>query len=438
MSKNVYRNLKNTLIVGSGPVAINMLINLSKGFSDEIGMVTRDSDKTTKFFRELKDNDFTLKGNVSKRELSSIEGSYKLQNLYIGCSDIQDIWETIVLCIPCDCYMEVLKKLDFRKLKKTETIILVSPEFGSSILISNYLKMYERSFEIISLSNYFGATKYTSPESLLKITTKALKKKIYLGSTLKNNYKIQVIKNFFEKIGIDYEVLDEPLEVESKNITVFVHPAFLISRISLNKVFDYDKTTKYIYKLYPEGPITMKTISIMRSLWKEISDVYINLKIEPINLLKFLNDDNYPVLEESIPRANIDNFMTYDRTKQEYLLYVRYSSILIDPFSIPDENGRYFDFSKVSYPKIYKDNLGKWNIPRMPLEDYKKISLLYSIGEMLNIKMVSTKYLINLFEIYLNKFIEDKGKKNINSNIFKNVSINNAKIIVEEKLNEDK
>ncbi|MFX0547760.1 opine metallophore biosynthesis dehydrogenase [Hathewaya histolytica] len=438
MNKNMDNNLKSTLIIGSGPVAINMIINLSKGFSDEIGVAVRDSNKSLCFVEELKKNNFILKGNVAKKELSMMEGSHKLKNLYVDYSDIKDIWETMILCVPCDCYIEVLKSLNLKKLERLKTIILLSPEFGSSILISNYLKICGRDIEIISLSNYFGATKYTSTESLLEITTKALKKKIYMGSTLKGSNKIEVLESFFKEVGVTCEVLDEPLEVESKNITVFVHPAFLINDISLNQIFDYDKTNKYVYKLYPEGPITMKTIEVMCYLWKEISNVYRHLKIKPMNLLKFLNDDNYPVLEESISREDIDNFTKYSQIKQEYLLYVRYSSILIDPFSIPDEEGRYFEFSKVSYPKVYKDNFGKWNIPRMPFEDYRKIKLLYSIGLMLNVEMRTTKELIDVFDMYLNRFINDKGKENMSNNIFKENILNSAKIIVEERFNENK
>lgn len=438
INKNMHNSLKNTLIIGSGPVAISIIINLSKGFSDEIGIVIRNSNKSICFVEQLKNNNFILKGNVAKKELAMMEGSYKLQNLYIDYFSIEDIWETIILCVPCDCYIEVLKKLDFNKLKKIKTIILVSPEFGSSILVSNYLKLYERDIEIISLSNYFGATKYTSKESLLEITTKALKKKIYIGSTFKNSSKLLALKNFLKEIGVTCEILDEPLEVESKNITVFVHPAFLINNISLNQIFDYDKTNKYVYKLYPEGPITMKTIATMCSLWKEISNVYSHLKIKPMNLLKFLNDDNYPVMKESISREDIDNFTQYSKIKQEYLLYVRYSSILIDPFSIPDKEGKYLEFSKVPYPKVYRDNLGKWNIPRMPFEDYRKIKLLYNTGVMLDIEMKNTKDLIDVFDTHLNKFINDKGKENMNNNIFKDDILKNAKIIVEERSNESK
>ena len=74
----------------------------------------------------------------------------------------------------------------------------------------------------------------------------------------------------------------------------------------------------------------------------------------------------------------------------------------------------------------------------MPFEDYKKIKLLYAIGKKLNIDMENTKYLLDLFDIYLNKFIEDKGENNINNSVFEDHSINNAKIIIKERLNESR
>jgi|GEM_PF-6578467 len=52
--------------------------------------------------------------------------------------------------------------------------------------------------------------------------------------------------------------------------------------------------------------------------------------------------------------------------------------------------------------------------------------------------MENAKYLLDLFDIYLNKFIEDKGENNINDSIFEDYSINNAKIIIKERLNESR
>ena len=54
--------------------------------------------------------------------------------------------------------------------------------------------------------------------------------------------------------------------------------------------------------------------------------------------------------------GDIEHFEILPDILQEYLLYVRYTAILIDPFSQPDENGHYFDFSAVPFKQVYKMN----------------------------------------------------------------------------------
>ena len=154
-----------------------------------------------------------------------------------------------------------------------------------------------------------------------------------------------------------------------------------MNEFSLNEIFGTEASSKYMYKLYPEGPITQHTIREMLALWKEISTLILLLQARPLNLLKFLNDDNYPVHEITLSRDDIEHFTEMSTIKQEYLLYIRYSSILIDPFSQPDEHGKYVDFSSFSYKQVNKNKEGKWVIPRVPYEDYKKIKLLYHLGK---------------------------------------------------------
>lgn len=427
MNENTFNNV---LIIGSGPVGINVSIMLSKGFCKQVGMVTRNNYKSKKFLKELKQNNFQLKGNISTTKISSVSGNCTLNKVYTSYKTIENIWDTVILCTPSDSYMGVIKELDFNILSNVDVIILASPEFASNLLIDDfYKKKYKKNMEIISFSNYFGATNYTYENSLTEVTTNALKKKVYIGSNKQTSLNIKKSKDFLNKFEINCEYLDNILEVESKNITIFVHPPFLLNDVSLDQIFSYDNIKKFVYKLYPEGPITMKTIHIMCVLWKEISSVYNHFDIDTMNLLKFLNDNNYPVLEASICKKDIDNFTNYDDIHQEYLLYVRYASILIDPFSIPNKEGNYFDFSRVDYSEVYQDSDGKWNIPRRPLEDYKKLKLLYSLGQLLNLQMEYTKYLLDLFDEYLEKFIQNKGRKNINNNILKN-RLEDAKIII--------
>ncbi len=68
------------------------------------------------------------------------------------------------------------------------------------------------------------------------------------------------------------------------------------------------------------------------------------LKVPSVNLLKFMVKENYPIRYETMREVDIENFENLPAIHQEYLLYVRYTAILIDPFSNPDDRGAYFDF----------------------------------------------------------------------------------------------
>nr|WP_165279916.1 opine metallophore biosynthesis dehydrogenase [Paenibacillus protaetiae] len=168
-----------------------------------------------------------------------------------------------------------------------------------------------------------------------------------------------------------------------------------------------------MYKLFPEGPIMPESIRHMVLLWKEISGLLRSLGAEPVNLLKFLNDDNYPVREESLTREELERFPEMEQIKQEYLLYVRYASILIDPYSEPDENGRYYDFSAFPYERAACDLQGRWTVPRVPYEDYCRIKLLTELARLTGDPMETANKLAALFENQLSRFVEEKGAANV-------------------------
>ncbi|SHH16512.1 opine metallophore biosynthesis dehydrogenase [Tepidibacter thalassicus] len=408
----------NVLIVGAGPVAINVAVNISNGWCNNIGLVSRKSFHLTRFKEELKQNNYIIKSKAQGEKLSNICGKVKLKYFYEGYNNIDDIWDTIIMCTPSDSYKDVINDLNVNKLKQIKTIILISPSIGSNLLVNSQLKIKDK-IDVISFSNYYAATKFES--SNLRATcafTKALKKRIYISSSKNKSKIIFDVKNFIESFGVQCTIVSNTIEAESKNITTYVHPPFFINEFSLNEILTSRKSKKYMYKIYPEGPITQHSIRTMLLLWKEISKFIQYFNAKPINLLKFLNDDNYPVHEITISREDIENFMELDEIKQQYLLYIRYSAILIDPFSIPDENGKYFDFSAVPYKQVYKDENGKLIIPRIPFEDYKKLKLIYNLAKKINIDMPQTLELIKIFEKKLNEYINREGKHSFNKDIF--------------------
>lgn len=407
--------LKNILIFGNGPVALHLYLTLKKQHSKKLGLKIRKSLRARKFYKELKTNNFILEGKTSINLNSNVYGKVRVKNIIESYQEIIDEWEVAILATPCDSYMSILKEIDLFLLKKLKIIILISPELGSSYFIKDYLRMIKREdIEIISFSNYFGATNFLENFST-KIIVNALKRKIYLSSTKK--LKSKEIKKwiiYLKNLGIEGVVCKTPIIAESKNITIFVHSPFLFNEVSLKQIFFKDLQKKFIYKLYPEGPITKYLIEDMITFYYEVMELYNKIGIEKINLLEFLNE-NYPVLKETLHDDEIEFFLEKSKLEQEYLLYIRYCSILIDPYSIPDKDGRYFDFSRVEYSKIYLDKDNKWNIPRRPLEDYFKLNLLMYLSKYYKTSNLIIKKFIQVYEKYYYELLLEKGKVNISS-----------------------
>ena len=204
-----------------------------------------------------------------------------------------------------------------------KTIVLISPELSSAYFIKILLEKRGRNdINIISFSNYFGATNLAEG-TYTKIIINALKGKIYLASTNVNDTEILKWVKYLKNMEIEGVICKNPLIAESKNITIFVHSPFLFNDVSLNQIFLKDPQKRYIYKLYPEGPISKYSIQDMVNLYHEIMELYKKMKIETFNLLEFLND-SYPVLEESLHIDEIKSFMDKPKNEQIFLLYVRY------------------------------------------------------------------------------------------------------------------
>ncbi|WP_394173198.1 opine metallophore biosynthesis dehydrogenase [Guptibacillus hwajinpoensis] len=387
--------VQHTLIVGAGPAAIQTAVAVAKSWQSEVSIVNRNGSHSSEVQNQLKKSGNVITAIAPNRPFLS--GEVKIAHFYDELASVDDRFDAMVLCVPSYSYHDVLQSLCIEKLTQLQTIILLSPVVGSNDLVSQLVRDSGRSIEVISSSTYFAATKFL-PDSEIVSFTKAVKKRIYLATNKERGLHLHHVERLLEEAGIETVVKENPIDVECRNITTYVHPAFFINRFSLNEIFSETKSLKSLYKLYPEGPITQDTIRIMVKLWKEISALVVELGGNPINLLQFLNDDNYPVHDESLSRSDLEGFNAFEPVKQEYLLYIRYASILIDPFSKPDSNGAYFDFSKVPYQQISRTASGEWSVPRIPFEDYMNLVQMHRMGVRRGISMPEIFRLIQLFE----------------------------------------
>ncbi|TYR81821.1 DUF2338 family protein [Priestia megaterium] len=428
MVKTNFNKIDSVLLVGAGPAAIQAAINLTNNGVSSIGIMNRSSAHTDQLKRELIDNSYTIKASASKAELTHMAGSAKIKQLYENYEAIEDAWDLIMFCTPNDVYQEVVHAIPFERLTKAQGIILLAPGIGDNQLVKSQVPP---SMDVISISTYYAATKFANQQTVSKVITKAVKKRLYVSSCLKNSEILFQICKFIKSLSIECMIVKQPVEAEARSITMYVHPPLFLTEFSLAEIFKEERSLKFMYKLYPEGPITQHVIRSMVLLWKEISALIEKFNARPVNLLKFLNDDNYPVHEVTLSRNDIENFMEYDQMKQEYLLYIRYSAILIDPFSTPDEHGRYFDFSAVSYIQAKREENGYMKIPRIPLEDYKKVKFLYKLGKALHVTMPEARKLIAIFEAFIQQidhvdFDFNRCEQKINEQI--GVIINEMKV----------
>ncbi|WP_338777742.1 opine metallophore biosynthesis dehydrogenase [Metabacillus sp. FJAT-52054] len=402
----VHSKFGRILIAGAGPAAVQTAVVLNSQWGNPIGMANREGSRSMAFTAELMENNYTIQAMAELERLKDFAGSAVLEAFYEGYPYIEGQWETLILCTPSDTYLSILKNMKPAALIWIKTIVLISPNAGSNLLVRGYLKKVNLNAEVISLSSYYAATKLKEKDMLTIALTKAAKKKIYAGSSMQNSPSLLAIQNLLEEIKVTCVLVKDPLEAESRSITTFVHPPFFMNDFSLNEILTVNASHKSLYKLFPEGPITKDTIQIMVKLWKELNGLFTRFNIEPVNLLQFLNDDNYPVLPESLSREDIEGFLSSEQTKQEYHLYVRYASLLNDPHSEPDRNGRYFEFSKVPYPKVSKEPDGRWRFPRIPFEDYRNLKRLTGLARYAKTDMPAAKELIQLFEKRVEEFCD--------------------------------
>lgn len=396
-------DLKRVLLLGTGPVAIQLAVNFKKQLNSYVGIAGRDSVRSESFFAAVKQSHYQVRAAVQNEKHERMQGECVIDNVFKGYGSIEGEWDTIVFSITTDAYIEVLKQLSDKLLNQVRCIVLISPTFGSNSLIKNYMSALHSNAEIISFSTYFGDTRWAGGVPANKVITTAVKKKIYLGSTRCPSGNVQRLSQMYEQLDVTVEVMKTPIEAETRNISLYVHPPLFMNEFSLNAVFGDTAVRKYVYKLFPEGPITPSLIRDMLAQWKEMMTILKKLNIESINLLQFMTDDNYPVRPESLSRQDIENFDRLEPIHQEYLLYVRYASLLIDPFSKPDADGKYFDFSAIPIKNIYVNREGDLDIPRMPKEDYYRVKMIQGIANHLDVPCPTMDRFVAIYEDKMTK-----------------------------------
>ncbi|MGF9913100.1 opine metallophore biosynthesis dehydrogenase [Paenibacillus ehimensis] len=391
-------DFRRVLVLGTGPVSIQLAVTLKNRLNCCVGIAGRESVRSEPFFTALKQNNRFIRADIQNEKHRAMKGECIVDHVFHGYGTIAGEWDTAILSVTTDAYIEVLKQIDKQLLKQIKCIVLVSPTFGSNSLVSHYMNGLDSDAEIISFSTYLGDTRWMHDRPSNHVITTGVKKKVFIGSTRRPSLNVERLCGLYEQLGIAVEVMQTPIEAETRNISLYVHPPLFMNDFSLRVLFGEIETKKYVYKMYPEGPITQYLIRDMLAQWKEITHMIEKMNMKGVNLLKFMTDDNYPVSLESLSRHDIENFNDLETIHQEYLLYIRYTSLLIDPFSEPDQEGKYFDFSAVPIRPLFVNREGDWDIPRMPKEDYYRIKIIQGIARYVNSNCPTIDKFIRTYE----------------------------------------
>jgi hypothetical protein len=368
------------LIAGTGPTSVQLAVLVKNHLRCAVGIAGRESHRSETFFSALKRSGGVLRVDVQNSKHHELAGECEVDEVFRRYESVTGEWRTLVLTVTADAYVAVLDRLDRRVLQQLGCVVLVSPTFGSNSLVQNYLRRQGANAEVVSFSSYLGDTRWWDRSPSHHVLTAGVKRKVYLGSSNGRSGDVDGLCGLHEQLGIAVDVMDRPVEAESRNISLYVHPPLFMNELSLNAVFVEPQPTKYVYKLFPEGPITPSLIHDMVALWKELTALVTKMGATGVNLLRFMVEDSYPVRPESVRPEDIDRFERLPVIHQEYLVYVRYASLLVDPFSEPDENGRYFDFSAIPIRPIFVDSAGQWDVPRMPKEDYYRTKIIQGVA----------------------------------------------------------
>jgi hypothetical protein len=398
-----YKPLGNLLVVGAGSTAFSF-ITLARDFSQEITIVTRDSNNGRKVKAELQKNNNLI------RSTGKIIGQGKIDNYYLGFkNNIQHPPNNILLSTPNQDYKSCVGNLSHQGLiRDGQTIIGISTRLGSGNEISDELKNCDFNpdkFNIVSFSTYYAATK-PSDEKRTTVNTRAVKKKIYVGSTQPENPTTKTLVNILNKIGTEAVIIDTTLGSEELNANYLVHPQILMTKNNLPHVFKENSNKKYIYRS-PEkgGCLDDESMLQMGLAEKEINSILTNLGYDPVNLLKMLQKDLYPIpdlTDESI--LNRYPSMS-DQERASWL-----KTWFIERQKDPETGEPHLEAVKIQ--RIYKEN-GTTYIPRIPGEDYSGVVLLTEISKIIDLDTPTLLKMRQLFE----KEVENiRGHKNIDCN----------------------
>ncbi|WEE06741.1 opine metallophore biosynthesis dehydrogenase [Serratia marcescens] len=421
-----------TLILGAGPAAIQLAADIKAAANARIGLYNRPSEKGRRLKQHLAHTPSLWLTGAGKAQRTQDDAQVTIDRYYDDLTLVGGDWHRLILAVPADQYHDVLRQVPWAALPQLRSLILLSPSIGSGLMAQSLLQDAGQSHvEVISLSSYYADTKYQNADPPYRAYTKAFKQRIYLaGAGARSDCaELDWLCSLLARHGIDAQRGDSLLAAERFSITNYVHPPLALADTTLQAIFQPQGPIQYLYKTHPEGPICPEAIADMLALSQDYQQLLNRLGIEAINLLRFLNDDNYPVPPRMVSRRWIDQFPQLAPTEQCYALFTRYTALLVDPYSEPDAQGRYYDFSAVRVARVFQDAQGRWRLPRVPQEDVRKLRVLVLLAQRLDVEMPAAQRLLARFQQALQHFVTRIGAEHCHRSLLDDTCDEQADII---------
>ncbi|BEM37691.1 hypothetical protein SME10J_14180 [Serratia marcescens] len=421
-----------TLILGAGPAAIQLAADIKTAGNARIGLYNRPSEKGRRLKQHLAHTPCLWLTGAGKAQRTQDDAQVTIDRYCDDLALVGGDWRRLILAVPADQYHDVLRQVPWAALPQLRSLILLSPSIGSGLMAQSLLQEAGQSHvEVISLSSYYADTKYQNAEQPYRAYTKAFKQRIYLAGagTRSDCAELDWLCSLLARHGIDAQRCSSLLAAERFSITNYVHPPLALAETTLQAIFEPQAPIQYLYKTHPEGPICPEAIADMLALSQDYQQLLNRLGIEAINLLRFLNDDNYPVPPRMVSRRWIDQFPQLAPTEQCYALFTRYTALLVDPYSEPDAQGRYYDFSAVRVARVFQDAQGRWRLPRVPQEDVRKLRVLVLLAQRLDVEMPAAQRLLARFQQALQHFVTRIGAEHCHRSLLDDTCDEQADII---------
>ncbi|WP_368925850.1 opine metallophore biosynthesis dehydrogenase [Serratia marcescens] len=421
-----------TLILGAGPAAIQLAADIKTAGNARIGLYNRPSEKGRRLKQYLAHTPSLWLTGAGKAQRTQDDAQVTIDRYCDDLALVGGDWRRLILAVPADQYHDVLRQVPWAALPQLRSLILLSPSIGSGLMAQSLLQEAGQSHvEVISLSSYYADTKYQNAEQPYRAYTKAFKQRIYLaGAGARSDCaELDWLCSLLARHGIDAQRCNSLLAAERFSITNYVHPPLALAETTLQAIFQPQAPIQYLYKTHPEGPICPEAIADMLALSQDYQQLLNRLGIEAINLLRFLNDDNYPVPPRMVSRRWIDQFPQLAPTEQCYALFTRYTALLVDPYSEPDAQGRYYDFSAVRVARVFQDAQGRWRLPRVPQEDVRKLRVLVLLAQRLDVEMPAAQRLLARFQQALQHFVTRIGAEHCHRSLLDDTCDEQADII---------